>query len=84
MNDDAAGPSYEGAVDQVNLVINWYNEQLLAQRRSGAPDPARVKQLTAERQEAIDAMQALDDADAAERRRITERYEARLRDLAGE
>lgn len=84
MYDDAADPSYEGAVETVDLVINWYNEQLLAQRRSGAPDAARVERLTAERQDAINAKDTLDDADAGERRRIAERYETRLRDLAGE
>ncbi|MEU9197790.1 hypothetical protein [Streptomyces hundungensis] len=69
------------ARDAVKEVMNWYNTQILAQRRSPVPDEARLADLTGARQEAAADLQALDDAGPEETSRIAALYAARLKAL---
>ncbi|MEV5567934.1 hypothetical protein AB0L54_34530 [Streptomyces sp. NPDC052196] len=75
---DLPGGDDDQARDAVKEVMNWYNTQLLAQRRSAVPDEDRVAQLTDGRQEAIDALQSLESAGPEETSRIAALYAARL------
>ncbi|WP_346177232.1 hypothetical protein [Streptomyces cuspidosporus] len=73
--------SYEGALERVQRVLAWYNEQILSEARTAVPDEARVKRLKAERQACVADQRALEDADDAEVSRIAAAYDARFREL---
>ncbi|WP_432198233.1 hypothetical protein [Streptomyces sp. bgisy027] len=42
-----AGGEEQAAADAVQKVVNWYTEQIAAERRSPLPDEERLAQLTA-------------------------------------
>jgi hypothetical protein len=76
-----SGGDEEQALDAVRAVVSWYNAQLVTERRSSAPDEARMEELKAARQAAIDDQQRLETADPEETARIAVLYAARLREL---
>ncbi|PJM97838.1 hypothetical protein CG740_39045 [Streptomyces sp. CB01201] len=75
------GGDEDQARDAVKEVMNWYNTQILAQRRSPVRDEERLAHLTGARKEATTALQALDGAGPEETARIAALYAARLKAL---
>ncbi|MFI9311473.1 hypothetical protein [Streptomyces triculaminicus] len=75
------GGAEQQAIDIVRDVVNWYNAQLIAERRSPVPDEERVERLKAGRQAALEDQARLDDADPQETTRIAAAYAARLKEL---
>ncbi|MFF4393271.1 hypothetical protein ACFY0G_42145 [Streptomyces sp. NPDC001552] len=71
---DSAGPV-------VGEVIAWYQERILAERRSPGPDPQRLQQLIALHAACVQDQLRLEDADLEEQERITVLYAARLKEL---
>ncbi|WP_326615194.1 hypothetical protein OG949_40575 (plasmid) [Streptomyces scopuliridis] len=79
--EPADAPGYQDASDALTQVITWYSQQLLAERRSPAPDPGRLNRLIAEHGECVRDRARLEDAAPAELARITALYAARLKEL---
>ncbi|MEV5283513.1 hypothetical protein [Streptomyces sp. NPDC052811] len=75
------GGDEDHARDAVKEVMNWYNTQILTLRRGPVPDEERLAHLTGARQEAADALQALESAGPEETSRIAVLYAARLKAL---
>ncbi|MFD5412428.1 hypothetical protein [Streptomyces nojiriensis] len=76
---DAVSPQV--AADVLEEVMAWYTRELLAARRAPHPDPERLEQLLARRQECVQDRERLEEADGAETARITALYAARLKAL---
>lgn len=72
------GSDYEVALDVVGLVIAWYSERILAERRSGTQDAERLEQLIAQYQSCVEDRERLEDASGEETARIRAAYEALL------
>ncbi|MFM9812834.1 hypothetical protein ACKI16_30505 [Streptomyces scabiei] len=73
------------AVEQlVQEVSAWYAEQIIKERRAGAPDAGRLKTLQDELAACAADQQALQDADEKEVAEIASRYAARVRELKGQ
>ncbi|MER5781311.1 hypothetical protein ABT104_06215 [Streptomyces mobaraensis] len=80
-SEPAGAVSYEDASNTVGRVIAWYSREVMAERRSPAPDPARLERLIAEQRECVQDRARLEDAGDEEMARITARYAARLKEL---
>ncbi|WP_314223580.1 hypothetical protein [Streptomyces zaehneri] len=73
------------AVEQlVQEVSAWYAEQIIKERRAGAPDASRLKTLKEELAACAADQQALQDADEEEVAEIASRYAARVKELEGQ
>ncbi|AXK37815.1 hypothetical protein DVA86_31925 [Streptomyces armeniacus] len=70
-------------MDTVRAVLAWYTEQIITERRSTEPDPARLERLLAEHRACAADQQALREAGPQERARIAADYAARYRELTG-
>lgn len=75
------GGHEQAAEDVIQEVVNWYNTQIVAERRAPLPDDERMEQLKADRQAALDDQQQLATADPEEAARIAAFYAARLKEL---
>ncbi|RSS57486.1 hypothetical protein [Streptomyces sp. WAC01280] len=75
------GGEEQDADDAVQEVVNWYNAQLLAERRAPVPDEERVAELKAGREAALADGAQLATAASEEADRIAEIYAARLKEL---
>ncbi|CCK32969.1 hypothetical protein BN159_p97 (plasmid) [Streptomyces davaonensis JCM 4913] len=75
------GGEEQAAEDAVQEVVNWYNTQIIAERRAPVPDEERLEELKAGRQAALADQAQLVTADPQEAERIAVVYAARLRDL---
>ncbi|MEU9471246.1 hypothetical protein AB0D78_32420 [Streptomyces avermitilis] len=75
------GGDEQAAEDAVQEVVNWYNTQIVAERRAPVPDEDRVEELKAGRQAALADQAQLATADLEEAERIAAVYAARLREL---
>ncbi|MFD5557642.1 hypothetical protein ACFWIA_27850 [Streptomyces sp. NPDC127068] len=73
--------SPQAPADVVEEVMAWYSKAILAARRAPHPDPERLEQLLARRQECVRDRARLEEADAGESARITASYSARLKEL---
>ncbi|MFD9572679.1 hypothetical protein ACFWBI_22890 [Streptomyces sp. NPDC059982] len=74
----SAGPAASVLVGEV---IAWYQERIMAERRSPGPDPQRLRQLIALHAACVQDQLRLEDADLEEQERITVLYAARLKEL---
>ncbi|MFH8533257.1 hypothetical protein ACH4GE_33095 [Streptomyces tendae] len=77
------GGEEQAAQDAVQEVVNWYNAQIITERRAPVPDEERLEELKAGRQAALADQAQLATADSQEAERITAVYAARLKDLKG-
>ncbi|MFC7831027.1 hypothetical protein [Streptomyces sp. NPDC057375] len=77
------GGEEQAAQDAVQEVVNWYNAQIIRERRAPVPDEERLEELKAGRQAALADQAQLATADSQEAERITAVYAARLKDLEG-
>ncbi|WP_217214275.1 hypothetical protein [Streptomyces sp. AC550_RSS872] len=75
------GGDEQAAQDAVQEVVNWYNTQIIAERRAPAPDEERIEELKASRQTALADQAQLATADPEEAEQIAAVYAARLREL---
>ncbi|MGO4417229.1 hypothetical protein AB4Z54_00230 [Streptomyces sp. MCAF7] len=75
------GGEEQQALDAVQAVVNWYNTQIVAERRNPVPDEERIEELKTDRQAALEDRQRLETADPQETARIAARYAARLKEL---
>lgn len=75
------GASYEVAVEHLRRVIAWYNERILAERRSDVPDQDLLEQLIAARNACADDRQVLEDAGPEDVARIAAEAEERFKQL---
>jgi hypothetical protein len=75
------GGEEQAAEDAVQEVVNWYNTQIIAERRAPVPDEERIEELKAGRQAALADKAQLATADPEEAGRIAAVYAARLREL---
>lgn len=75
------GGQEQQAEDAVRAVVNWYNAQIVKEHRAPVPDEARMEELKAARQAALDDQGRLETAEAEEVAGIAAFYAARLRDL---
>ncbi|MEU2873053.1 hypothetical protein ABZ769_28285 [Streptomyces olivoreticuli] len=80
----AGAVSAEAAADLVEQVIALYGQQILAEHRSHAPDPERLKALKALKAQLVACaadQEALQDAAPGEVAEIAARYAALAREL---
>ncbi|MGX1025484.1 hypothetical protein RKD37_000077 [Streptomyces ambofaciens] len=77
------GGEEQAAQDAVQEVVNWYNAQIITERRAPVPDEEKLEELKAGRQAALADQAQLATADSQEAERITAVYAARLKDLKG-
>ena len=77
------GGEEQAAQDAVQEVVNWYNAQIIRERRAPVPDEGKLEELKAGRQAALADQAQLATADSQEAERITAVYAARLKDLKG-
>ncbi|MET9819769.1 hypothetical protein [Streptomyces sp. NPDC006355] len=75
------GGEEQAAQDAVQEVVNWYNTQIITERRAPVPDEERIENLKAGRQAALDDQAQLATADTDEAEQIATAYAARLREL---
>ncbi|MFD7324286.1 hypothetical protein ACFV9D_24855 [Streptomyces sp. NPDC059875] len=75
------GGEEQAAEDAVQEVVNWYNAQLIEERRAPVPDEERIEELKAGREAALADGAQLATADPEEADRIAAVYAARLREL---
>ncbi|WP_370270172.1 hypothetical protein [Streptomyces sp. V4I8] len=75
------GGEEQGAQDAVQEVVNWYNTQIIAERRAPVPDEERIEELKAGRQAALADQAQLATADPEEAEQIAAAYAARLKKL---
>ncbi|MEW1551839.1 hypothetical protein [Streptomyces tsukubensis] len=73
--------SHAVAVETVGLVIAWYRERILAERRSSASDPRRLERLITEYRECVRDRERLEEAAPEDVARVTALYAARLKEL---
>ncbi|MBT2446193.1 hypothetical protein J7F03_03630 [Streptomyces sp. ISL-43] len=85
--DSTSQPLHQGGGDarqaerMVKEVIRWYNARLTQARDSG-PDAKTIEMLRAARDQAVDDLDLLEDADEDTTVQIGITYAARLRELA--
>ncbi|MGA5363919.1 hypothetical protein [Streptomyces purpurascens] len=77
------GGEEQAAEDTVQEVVNWYNAQIITQRRAPVPDEERIEELKAGREAALADQAQLATADPEEAERIAAIYAARLNALRG-
>jgi hypothetical protein len=75
------GGEYQAAEEAIQEVVNWYNIQLLEERRAPVPDEERIEELKAGRGGALADGAQLATADPEDAGRIAAVYAARLKDL---
>lgn len=75
------GGEDQQADDIVREVVGWYNAQIIAERRTPAPDDERIEALKAGREAALADQAQLATADPKEAAEIAAAYAARLREL---
>ncbi|MGW0704221.1 hypothetical protein ACWD0A_34060 [Streptomyces sp. NPDC002867] len=75
------GGEEQAAEDAVQEVVNWYNMQLLEERRAPVPDEERIEELKRSREAALADGAQLATADPEEADRIAAVYAARLKQL---
>ncbi|MEU2357910.1 hypothetical protein ABZ599_33875 [Streptomyces misionensis] len=75
------GGEEQGAEEAIQEVVNWYNTQLLEERRAPVPNEERVEELKAGREAALADRAQLATADPDEADRIAVVYAARLKEL---
>jgi hypothetical protein len=75
------GGEEQSAEEAVQEVVNWYNTQIITERRAPVPDEERIEELKASRQAALADQAQLSTADPEEAVRIAAVYAARLREL---
>jgi hypothetical protein len=75
------GGEEQAAEDAVQEVVNWYNAQIITQRRAPVPDEERIEELKAGREAALADHAQLATADPEEADRIAAVYAARLNAL---
>ncbi|MFJ9598042.1 hypothetical protein ACIRS3_35525 [Streptomyces virginiae] len=75
------GGQEQAAEEAVQEVINWYNIQLLEERRAPVPDEGRIEELKAGREGALADGAQLATADPEEADQIAAVYAARLKEL---
>ncbi|MFC9131880.1 hypothetical protein ACFT4A_34295 [Streptomyces sp. NPDC057099] len=75
------GGEEQAAEDAVQEVVNWYNAQIITERRAPAPDEERIEELKAGREAALADQAQLATADQEEADRIAVVYAARLNAL---
>ncbi|CUW33352.1 hypothetical protein [Streptomyces reticuli] len=75
------GGDEQAAEEAIQEVVNWYNAQLLEERRAPVPDEQRIEELKAGRQAVLADQAQLATADPEEAERIAAVYAARLKEL---
>ncbi len=75
------GGEEETAEEAIQEVVNWYNIQLLEERRAPVPDEERIEELKASREAVLADGAQLATADPEEAGRIAAVYAARLKEL---
>ena len=75
------GGEEQAAEEAIQEVLNWYNAQLLEERRAPVPNEERVEELKASREAALADGAQLATADPEEAGRIAAVYAARLMEL---
>ncbi|MFJ9026833.1 hypothetical protein ACIRPU_43950 [Streptomyces sp. NPDC102259] len=75
------GGEEQSAEEAVQELVNWYNTQIMTERRASVPDEERIEELKAGRQAALADQAQLATADPEEAARIAAVYAARLREL---
>lgn len=75
------GGEEQAAQESIQEVVNWYNTQLLEERRAPVPDEERIEELKAGRQAALADQAHLATAGPEEADRIAAVYAARLKEL---
>lgn len=78
---DLEGGEEQAAEDAVQEVVNWYNAQIIAERRASVPDEKRIEKLKADREAALADGAQLATADPEEADQIAAAYAARLKEL---
>lgn len=78
---DLEGGEEQAAEDAVQEVVNWYNAQIIAERRAPVPDEKRIEKLKADREAALADGAQLATADPEEADQIAAAYAARLKEL---
>lgn len=71
----------QGAEEAIQEVVNWYNTQLLEERRAPVPDEERIEELKTGREAALADRAQLATADPEEADRVAAVYAARLKEL---
>ncbi|MCQ8194639.1 hypothetical protein [Streptomyces rugosispiralis] len=75
------GGEEQQALDTVQEVVNWYNTQIVTERRNPVPDEERIEKLKTDRQTVLEDRKRLETADPKETAQIAARYAARLKEL---
>lgn len=75
------GGEDQAAEEAIQEVVNWYNIQLLQERRAPVPDEERIEELKAGREAALADRAQLATADPEETDRIAAVYATRLKEL---
>lgn len=73
------GGEEQAAEEAIQEVVNWYNVQLLQERRATVPDEERIEELKAGREAALADGAQLATADPEEADRIAAVYAAQLK-----
>ncbi|MGW2600007.1 hypothetical protein [Streptomyces klenkii] len=82
-SEPAGTVSYEVAFETVGRVSAWYSREILAERRSPAPDTARLERLIVQYRESVQDQARLKEVGGEEMARINARYAARWQELQG-
>ncbi|MFD5512138.1 hypothetical protein ACFWIB_30825 [Streptomyces sp. NPDC127051] len=69
------------AQESIRLVVAWYSEQIMKQRRAAEPDQVLLKDLLEARRACLADQQALGEATAEEAAGIVAAYAARYKEL---
>ncbi|GHE71942.1 hypothetical protein GCM10018785_45250 [Streptomyces longispororuber] len=75
------GGEEQAAEEAIQEVVNWYNAQLITERRAPVPDEKRIAQLKEGRQAVLADQAQLATADPEEAGQIAAVYAARLKEL---
>lgn len=75
------GGDEQAAEEAIQEVVNWYNVQLLEERRAPVPDEQRIEELKSGRQAVLADQAQMATADPEEAERIAALYAARLKEL---
>ena len=62
-------------------MVNWYNAQIITERRAPVPDEERIEKLKAGREAALAEQAQLANAGTEEASQIASSYAARLKEL---
>ncbi|MFD3777691.1 hypothetical protein [Streptomyces sp. NPDC058612] len=84
--EDTPAPevSHGGAQESIRLVIAWYSEQIMKQRRADEPDQMLLAELLEARRASLADQQALGEAKPEEAVEIMAAYAARYRSLTAD